>query len=262
MLLNRQSLALSVFICLSGCLFANPVLAATKKVSSGKVKAELTYYSSYGKDSSYYTDISLKITRQGKTLFTTGVAPSFGSPELRVIDLDKDKEPEILVTGKQSASSSGSGSTSIYRYNSKQNKYDELFVAWCSDKFEIKDIDKDGQVEFEAFDCIGAEFTSNSDAVHPILIWQYRQGKLINATRRFPSSVRNSANDAWQSYLRKKKEGWNVKGALTAYLACKYLLGEETEGWKQVKQAYQGSDRLTFFKELRQHLIDKGYARS
>ena len=261
MLLNRLSLALSVFICLSGCFFANPVLAVTKKVSSGTVKAELTY-SPFEKGSIYYINIRLKITRQGKTLFRTGIASSYGDPELRVIDLDKDKEPEILVSGKQSASSSGSGSTSIYRYNSTKNKYDELLVNWCSDTFEIKDIDKDGKVEFEALDCIGAEFTSNSDAVHPILIWQYRQGKLINATRRFPSRVRNNANAAWQSYLRKKKEGWNVKGALTAYLACKYLLGEEVEGWKQVKQAYQGSDRLTFFQELRQHLINKGYARS
>lgn len=53
-----------------------------------------------------------------------------------------------------------------------------------------------------------------------------------------------------------------MKGALTAYLTCKYLLGEEAEGWRQVEQAYQKGDRLTFFKELREHLIKTAYARS
>jgi hypothetical protein len=258
MLFTRTSFALGIFICISGLLF-NPAMASIQKANLGKVKAELTL----PKEGTYDSDIRLKIIRHGKKLLNES---RFGGnhvdrANLKIIDLDKNKEPEIIVQ-TYNGTSAGAGQTSIYNYDSIKKKYRQLDIDWCGDTFEIKDIDKDGKLEFQTLDCIGAEFTSRSGARHPILILQYRQGKLVNATRSFPKLVRNDAKDAWQSYLRAKNQGWEVKGALTAYLACKYLLGEEAEGWKQVEQAYQKNDRLAFFKELRQHLIKTGYSRS
>lgn len=52
------------------------------------------------------------------------------------------------------------------------------------------------------------------------------------------------------------------RGPLAAYLADKYMLGQEQEGWERVQQAYRGSDRQQYFIELRSFLQETGYTQA
>lgn len=46
---------------------------------------------------------------------------------------------------------------------------------------------------------------------------------------------------------------------LAAYLADKYLLDQEKDGWQRVEQVYQGGDGQQFFTNLKQFLKKDGY---
>lgn len=75
-------------------------------------------------------------------------------------------------------------------------------------------------------------------------------------------SKKVNANELWQRFQRDRNNSSYAKGALSGYLADKYSLGEGEEGWRQVRQGYQHSDRNSFFKELRELLQQNGYIRN
>ncbi|GAX39635.1 WD-40 repeat-containing protein [Tolypothrix sp. NIES-4075] len=252
---------------LNVAMFAKGAIAETITGQSGNVRAEI----SYDKPQEYqYKNVRLKIIRAGKTILDKKLPqesgydrPSgslAGENKLPVVDLDGNKEPEVIADFFTGGAHCCVYSL-IYRYNGTSKQYSKIRHEWGNAGYELKDLDKDGLSEFESRDDRFAyAFTSYAASGYPLQIWQYRQGKMIDVTRRYPKLIAKHASENWQTYLQAKKEGDDGKGFLAAYLADKYMLGQGKDAWQQVEQVYQGSERSKYFAQVRQFLRETGYS--
>ncbi|HYX13193.1 MAG TPA: hypothetical protein VE944_02275 [Nostoc sp.] len=170
----------------------------------------------------------------------------------------------------------------IYRYDNKSQKYIKIRHEWGNGGYRLRDLDKDGLPEFDSQDDHFAyAFTAYAGSGYPLQIWHYRQGKMVDVTRRYPKLISNHASELWQTYTQARQQGDDGKGFLAAYLADKYLLGQGQDGWRRVQQAYKNSespslrdatrtetllyetlrerDRTKYFGDLRKFLRETGY---
>ncbi|MBW4564215.1 MAG: hypothetical protein KME32_24350 [Mojavia pulchra JT2-VF2] len=236
----------------------------------GNVQAQI----SYDKPEEYqYKNVRLQITRSGQTVldqklpqdseYDRPVGDLLEAPEnkLPVLDLDGNKEPEIIADFYTGGAHCCTYSL-IYRYDSKTKQYKKIRHEWGNGGYRLRDLDKDGLPEFDSRDDrFAAAFTAYAASGYPLQIWQYRQGKMINVTRRYPKLIANNATELWQTYTQARQQGDDGKGFLAAYLADKYMLGQEQDGWQRVQKAYKKSDRSQYFAELRKFLREAGYSK-
>ena len=230
----------------------------------GKVRAEL-YYQRNSEEYFSYKNLRLRLFRNSQLMleqkFVSNESDAVDAPtQLVVRDLDGDREPEVLLDSFTGGAHCCTYSA-IYYYNASRGKYYNIHQDWENTGYELKDLDGNGLPKFVSTDDRFAyAFASFASSGLPLQIWQYRQGKMLNVTRRYPHEVYKDAAGYWQLYEEGKKENYEEKGMLAAYLADKYLLDQAQDGWQRVKQAYQGSDRQQFFNDLRQFLQKGGYA--
>lgn len=245
-------------------------------VESGKIRTEFSYQIQGERTNNF----RIKIVREGKALLdeavlvpTRSLADSFDkkSPEeiaegrflsMQVRDLDGDSEPEVLVDLVSTKSGANCCNYSfIYRYEPRQNQYSLLKHFWGNVSYDLEDVDKNNIPEFISQDGRFAEaFTQYADSRLPLRIWKYSQGKMQDFTKQYPLQVYTNASELWLEASKRLRDNQEIKGVLAAYLANKYLLGEQEEGWRRVEQVYQGSDRAQFFAKLSQFLQATGYA--
>lgn len=238
--------------------------AETRTAQSGNVQAEVSFdRQEYG-----LKNLRLKVSRSGQVVFNQPILESdyfrladYENQVPKVLDLDGDGEPEVVVDlfsgGAHCCTSSW-----IYRYQSKQKTYDFIQANWRDIGYQLQDLDQDRIPEFISADARFAyAFSSFAGSGFPIAIWQYRQGKLLNVTRRYPKLVYSDALRYWKIYEQIRSQDAEVKGILAAYLADKYLLGQAADGWQRVRAAYQDKDRQQFFTELEKFLKETGYDR-
>ncbi len=261
---------------LSAAILSAPVaLAATKTISSGNVRAELSYQQE-NTEFPQFSNLRLKIARTGQTLLNQPLPDSEGSWPLvaletewakenevatfQVRNLDRDREPEVLLDLFTGGAHCCTYSL-IYHYNPATKQYVYLKHDWGNVGYKLKNLDKDDVPEFDSRDDRFAyAFGSYAGSAFPLQIWQYRQGKMLNVTRRYPKLIYSDAYSWWQLAAKRAQDTVEYgRGPLAAYLADKYLLGQEQEGWEQVQQAYRGSDRRQYFTELWSFLQETGY---
>ncbi|MBD2435472.1 hypothetical protein [Nostoc sp. FACHB-110] len=248
-------------------VFAQPSSAETIAGKSGNVRAEI----SYDKPEEFqYKNVRLQISRAGKTVLDQKLPQEseydrpvggFDGQEnnLPVLDLDGNKEPEIVADFFTGGAHCCTYSL-IYRYDNKSQKYTQIRHEWGNGGYRFNDLDKDGLPEFEARDDRFAyAFTAYAASAYPLQIWQYRHGKMVDVTRRYPKLIYSHAADLWKTYTEIRQQGDDGKGFLAAYLADKYLLGQGEDGWKRVKQVYKSSNRNQYFADVRKFLRETGY---
>jgi hypothetical protein len=247
----------------ASCFLGGVAKAETKTAESGNVRAEVSFQSTSGLCSQ---NPQLKLVRKGQTVFNQNIPKEEVGycrlSDLQVRDLDKDNEPEIILDIFSGGAHCCTFSL-IYRYDAKTQKYTAITHPWGNGgRYGIQDVNKDGNLEFvDRDDRFAYKFSSYAGSRYPLQIWQYRQGKMIDVTRRYPQQVKNHADQLWQEYITTKNHFEGGKAILAAYLADKYLLGEGEDGWRRVQEAYRGSDRSQFFSELRKFLGETGYIR-
>lgn len=258
-----------IWLGIFSAISTNPATAETKTATSGNVRAEISY--EQPKDYQF-KNVRLKIIRAGKTVldqqlpqeseYDRPMVALAAENALPVGDLDGDKEPEViadLFTGGAHCCTY----SLIYRYDATQNRYTSVRHDWAHTGYKLKDLDKDGLPEFNSFDnSFAYAFASFAASGFPVQIWQYRQGKIIDVTRRYPQQIYSNAFENWQYYIEAQDKGYEVEGLLAAYLADKYLLNQSQDGWQRVQQAYQESDRAQYFSKLRNFLRETGYIRT
>ncbi|MBD2593414.1 hypothetical protein H6G74_03610 [Nostoc spongiaeforme FACHB-130] len=248
-------------------VFTQPSSAATIVGESGNVRAEI----SYDKPEEYqYKNVRLQISRTGKVVldqklpqeseYDRPVGGIYEKEEkLPILDLDGDKEPEVIADFFTGGAHCCTYSL-IYRYDKKSQKYTQIRQDWGNGAYRFQDFDKDGIIELESRDDRFAySFTAYAASAYPLQIWQYRQGKMVDVTRRYPKLIYSHASELWKTYTEIRQQGDDGKGFLAAYLADKYLLGQGEDGWKRVRQAYTKSDRAQYFADLRKFLRETGY---
>ena len=247
----------------------------TKTAQQGSVKAELSYEQVAIDGIPQTRNVRLKIHRAGQWVFDQ--APTineydrplielFGDQNDRgftVQDLNGDNDPEVIADMFTGGAHCCRYSL-IYQYDRNQKQYVESRRDWGNLGYQLRDLDRDGKSEFySADDRFAYAFTSYAASAFPIQILRFENGTVVDVTRQYPKEVYSSAYQLWQAYQRiKAEEGAEVKGVLAAYLADKYLLGQQEDGWNQLKTVYQESDRAEFFGKLRQFLKETGYERA
>ncbi|MCC3472419.1 MAG: S-layer homology domain-containing protein [Microcoleus sp. PH2017_15_JOR_U_A] len=242
----------------------------------GKVRAEVSFV----KEAENAKNIRIKIIRDGKTLLEEPVLIPTRSladnPDkkasdevsegrllsVRIRDLDGDKEPEVLADLVSIKSGVRCCNYSfIYRYDSAAKKYTHIKHFWGNVSYEIVDFGKNDIPEFKSLDGRFAEaFTNYADSRLPLQIWQYRPGKMEDVTKQYPVEVYTNGAELWLESRKRSSEDAEVKGVLAAFMASKYVAGQEAEGWRLLEGVYQGRDRTQFFGKLREFLVNTGYA--
>ncbi|WP_414543684.1 hypothetical protein [Nostoc sp. CCY0012] len=262
----RQAL-ISVAVVSITTLANQPSRAEVFTGQSGNVRAEISYEQS---EEYQYKNVRLQIMRAGKKILdrTLPQDSEYDRPigglltdnsNLPVLDLDGNKEPEVIADFFTGGAHCCLYSL-IYKYGSKSQQYGQIQHKWGNGGYHLKDVDQDGIPEFVSQDDRFAySFASYAASGYPLQIWQYRQGKMIDVTRRYPQLIYNAAFQQWQTYLEAKKQGDDGKGFLASYLANKYMIGQEKDGWQRVQQVYKQSDRTQFFADLRKFLRETGY---
>lgn len=93
-------------------------------------------------------------------------------------------------------------------------------------------------------------------------IWRYSQGEMVDVTKEFPKVVYQSAADSWQMYsqIRQEYGAEAAQGAMAAYVASKFILGQEADAMKRLRQAYSDSSGKEFTSKLMSFLRQTGYA--
>ena len=242
----------------------------TKVVASGNVRVEFSYRFDPGEG--HFKDVHLRILRDKQAVLEQSfpleteydrplVADPYGVKQaLQIRDLDGDGELEVLVDAYTGGAHCCTYSL-IYRYESAANRYSHLKHFWGNVGYRFKDLNNDGIPEFDsADDRFAYQFASYAGSAFPLQIWQYRQGQMIDITRNYPQLVYRDAYRLWQQYLeRRKLEYGEEKAPLAAYLAAKYLLGQEQDGWQRVRRTYLKRDRKKYFIELKRFLRITGY---
>ncbi|MBD2165684.1 hypothetical protein H6G04_14900 [Calothrix membranacea FACHB-236] len=251
-------------------VLAQSATAETISGKSGNVQAQITYE----KPQEYqYKNVRLQISRSGQTVLDKKLSQEseYDRPigdllegqekNIPVLDLDGNKEPEVIADFFTGGAHCCTYSL-IYRYDSKAKQYKKIRHEWGNGGYRLKDLDNDGLPEFDSRDDRFAyAFSSYAASGYPLQIWQYRQGKMVNVTRRYPKLIASNAAELWKTYNEIRQQGEDGKGFLAAYLADKYMLGQGQQGWQQVQQAYKKSDRTQFFTELRKFLRETGYVK-
>lgn len=251
------------------------VTIKTTAVDYGNVRAELSYQ--VRESSNIGSNLRLKILRGGKIITdeliliprrkssNEGVLGE-GSNEGQVLnlvvrDIDGDREPEVIVDLLSSAGDGNGFYSYIYRYEPLQNRYIALEQYWANIGYEVRDIEADGIPEFDSLDIRFASALDlpSGDTTLPKRIWNYRQGQMLDVTKQYPELVYEHTKQLWQLFQERRRQNQDVKAVLAAYIANKYTLGQEVEGWNKVKEAYKESDREDYFALVRKILTDYGY---
>ncbi|MCU0550717.1 MAG: hypothetical protein MUC48_15320 [Leptolyngbya sp. Prado105] len=244
----------------------------TKTAEQGTVKAQLSYEKGQKPDEfPQIQNLRLKIQRSHQVVFDKAPgSDEYDRPILDwnrdetdsflVRDLNGDKEPEVILDFFTGGAHCCTYSM-IYHYDAQQKQYVESRAFWGNLGYRLKDLDGDSKVEFlSADDGFAYAFTSYAASAFPIQIWQFDNGKMTNVTRKYPKLIYNNAYKLWGYYQQvKMEEGADVRGILAAYLADKYLLGQQEDGWKRLREVYRERDREEYFAKLRDFLEKAGY---
>jgi subtilisin-like proprotein convertase family protein len=214
-----------------------------KRGSRGNVRAEL----SYRERDFVYRDVRVRVVRAGKPVLDEplprvgcGTCP-FWRPVLEgravnVIDLDRDREPEIIVDAFTGGAHCCTYST-IFRYSGTRHTYLRTVAQWGNAAYRLADLNRDGTPEFSSGDDRFAyAFAPFVASVDPIRLLHFQRGRLTDVTRAFRPLVRRDANSLWSTYKQLRRNPANdLRGVLAAYMAEKYLLGEQQAGWRQLE---------------------------
>ncbi|MDJ0704271.1 MAG: hypothetical protein QNJ46_13380 [Leptolyngbyaceae cyanobacterium MO_188.B28] len=241
----------------------------------GEVKAEFS--AKAGEDC--IEDPKLRIERQGETVLDTSVDDHVFDEsiacqviDLKAQDLDGDREPEIILDFYSGETHCCSTSL-IYSYNPDRDRYRVINHYWGNGDYTLEDLNGDGIPEFNSRDdSFAYAFADYNASRFPPQIWRYQENKMHDITRDFPDRIYSHAYQLWIEYslLRdKRRQGLSPEevkvrpqieqAVLAAYLANKYLLGQEEDGWGRLSQVYWWRDRNDFFSDLDRFLRRTGY---
>src|SRR5262249_4811063 len=178
------------------CLTLDISRAVSETISArkGAVKAAVTYT----ERNFFYEHASLRIMRSGRTVLDSPVGrlcrdcDTFRPVRVVVRDLDGG-DPEVLIE-LYTQGAHCCTEVLVLRNDPATRTYRRALLDFGNYGYKLADLDHDGLPEIEAFDerfiyAYGAYVFSSA----PPLISQYRQGRLVDVTRRFPALIRHSA---------------------------------------------------------------------
>ena len=249
---------LARLLILVGVLAAAPAAVARvveETATSGQVTATLSYDK---RGATGYRDFRARIDRGGQTLVDEsatkgckegepcGYFPAFAGvreDSISARDLDGDGEPEVHVTLFSGGAHCCTIST-IWSFDPARGDYDRLRHSWLDAGYRLRDIGRDGTLEFDSRDArFAAAFAAYAASWLPVQVYRWRNGKLVDVTRRFPKLVRRDARRAYRAYVRERDgKDANVRGVLAGWAADKYNLGQRRAAHRGLRRALRRGD--------------------
>lgn len=273
--------ALLACVCVSAAAAA-PV-PRTETARSGQVEAELTYLfdDTAQEYRQRFTDLRIRVRRADALLVDADVAPlcqgclawpasggAAARSSVAVSDLGGDGEPEVLLD-LYTGGAHCCFYTAFFRY--ANGEYVRRVHSWGNEAYRLRDLGGDGRPELVTYDDrFNYAFSCFACSAVPVLVLRYEQGRLVNATRRFPQLVRADAARIWRYYRSAVLRRSPPDGVLPAYLADQYLLGHGKAGWARVRKAVNRRDwplrvdarwknRARYLGAVRRFLVRTGY---
>jgi hypothetical protein len=231
--------------------------AGSLTASAGAVQATLTW----GKAQFGVANPRLVIVRAGVTLFDA--SPVAGSDScgdgycsflssgkrksaLQVVDLNGDGEPEVLVDA-YTGGAHCCAITELAAFNGSGYAVQELF--WGDPGYELKDLDGDGRPELVSLDdAFAGAFTSFAASFFPPRVVDYDpavKGVLRDVTDHFVALIRKNQQQALHALKRARRQHYETLGAVAAYVADLYLLGDPGHVRPYLKRARERGDLRT-----------------
>jgi hypothetical protein len=201
---------------------------AAQTLTSGPIKVVVDAQKSGDQDSSEYT-LNYEVFYNNVQKFKAKVSTwMMGTLELK--DIDQDAVPEVIVS---TYSGGAHCCTNFTIHGSLQGQPITTETGPLnSDGGEFKDLDGDGKQAFRTVDnSFLYAFDSYAGSFAPTRIYQYKAGKLVNVTRKYPKVLRAHASRMYQTLRENQKEMRSTNGVLAGYVAQKILLGEYQQGW-------------------------------
>jgi hypothetical protein len=200
---------------------------------------------SFVEENSFYEQLRLKIVRSGQTALDSPVrrlacrdCDTFRPVSVRVRDLDGG-EPEVLLE----LYTQGAHCCTVVlalRHDVAADAYRPKLLFFGNYGYKLADRDHDGLPEFSAFDerfiyAFGAYVFSSA----PPEILQYREGRLIDVTRRFRAVIRRNAAQVGKEFLTKQRapSDEDLRTFVAVYVADQYLLGRPAEAKRALVHA-------------------------
>ena len=231
--------------------------AGSQTASSGAVTATLTW----GKAQFGVSSPRLVIVRAGATAFDgSAVAGSDSCKDgycsflasgkrtqsLQVVDLNGDGEPEVLVDA-YTGGAHCCAVTELAAFNGSGYSIQELF--WGDPGYELKDLDGDGRPELVTLDdAFAGAFTSFAASFFPPYVADYDpavKGGLRDVTDHFVALIRKNQKQALHALERARRQHYETLGAVAAYVADFYLLGDARHVRPYLKRARKRGDLRT-----------------
>ncbi len=221
---------------------AAPAHAASKpSAGGGAVVATLRYV----KTNDSYRQLRLKIVRSGATVLDSPVerlgcrgCDTFRPVSVRVRDLDGG-EPEVLVE----LYTEGAHCCTVLlalRYDVRAHVYRPRLLFFGNYGYRLVDLDDDRLPEIVASDeRFVYAFSAYVFSAAPPRISQYRQGRLIDVTRRFPTQIRSNATRVGKEFLTRRRppKDIDLRTYVAVYVADQYLLGRPAEARRALDYA-------------------------
>ena len=251
---------------------AAPARHVVETAVRGSVQADFSYdYADYR-----FTHPHLTISRGGPVLFDKNLEPltrdgavdpaRYPQQSVAIRNLDSDSEPEVVLDLYWGGAHC-CWYTQVYRYVSATGSYSVRTHLWGNVDYRPADLDGDGQAEFvSADDRFAYQFTSFAGSGFPIRIWDYRDGRFSDVTRRFPARIRRDAHRQWHWASIKQSRGDNA-GLLAAWTADECLMHHCRSAFRQLEVLRRehrlglGWDRTAraYLRHLRGFLRRTGY---
>jgi len=228
--------------------FAPAAQATTETASSGAVTAKFSYTK---KGDFQYTNLHLTIVRSGATALDAATPPSCTDPDcgfwpggigrtpsVSVSDLDGDGEPEVIVQ-LYSGGAHCCTFAEIYSFAAATGTYANFEQNFGSGGYTMADANGDRLPELEAKDPRFDEaFTAHAASTEPLVILDWRGGKLVDVTRSYPFLIKQDASYQLRLYKHERRHrDFDVRGILASYVADEYLLGRSKSANKLLSKA-------------------------
>jgi hypothetical protein len=154
-------------------------------------------------------------------------------------NIDGDHIPEVIVSN---FSGGAHCCTNIEIYSWRGTRFTETQTGFLDGEGGVfQDLNGDGKQEFLTSDnAFLYAFSSYAGSFPPSAIYEFRNGKLEEATRKYPKYLRSRLQEMFKVYKEQRNHS-DINGVIAGYVAQKALVGDFKQGWDFMLANYDRS---------------------
>lgn len=223
-----------------------------------RVQGEFTFHENFQEE---IRGVRMQIWRDGvKVLDRAPIVPCGGCrpiplPEgtpmkpVNVVQLDATPEPEVVFTLLSPGAHCCAYSV-IFRWDEGLQRYLSTTHNFLDSIQVLEDLRHNGIPVFVDTDTrMAYQFSCYICAWYPPQIWEYEDGRLVDATRSFPRQVKRALKMSMGFYRRVAGE-YDARGILTTIVAEHCLLGRCDSGFALVRRALHAGHLRVFDRRM------------